>query len=50
MFSGEVDLENVGTEYAYLEEWGEQLVDKSQPVIVTLDLVSQQHLHLSPKC
>ena len=40
LFSGEVDLQHLGTEYAFTEEWGEQMVDKSQPVIVTLDLVS----------
>jgi len=38
-FLGENDLKLVGTEYSFLEDWGEQLVDKAQPVIVTVNLV-----------
>ena len=31
---------DVGNEYSYVEEWGEQMVSKSQPVVVTLNLVT----------
>jgi len=40
---GEVpDSAQVGTEYAFREEWGEQLVGKSESCLVLLDLASEQ--------
>ena len=31
---------DMGTESTFVEEWGEQMVSKSQPVVVTLNLAS----------
>jgi len=36
------DTAEVGTEYSFREEWGEQLVGKSESCLVVLDLASEQ--------
>ncbi len=36
------EFSNFGKEYEYVEEWGEQLLGKSQPVIVTVDMATYE--------